>query len=106
MTTEDGGFTLDGENFASGSAVASDNGNRYLLTLDGGAWTATFVPATVEVILGTSGESVTLTQAEDGEYLIGSVAVESGATVVARNGASYALTIDESGVWSATLVAP
>ena len=106
MTTEEGGFTLGNVDFASGSTVAAANGNVYLLTLAGGVWTATFVPATVEVILGTSGESVTLTQAEDGEYLIGSVAVESGATVVARNGASYALTIDESGVWSATLVAP
>ena len=36
MTTEDGGFTLNGEAFESGGTVAAENGNMYLLTLADG----------------------------------------------------------------------
>ena len=101
MTTEDGGFTLNGESFASGSAVAADYGNRYLLTLDGGQWTAAHQADTAEVPLGITGETVTLTVAEDGAFWIGDMTVESGAVVMSSNGNSYALAMDESG-WTAT----
>ena len=105
MTTEDGGFTLNGESFASGSAVAADNGNRYLLTLDGGQWTAAYQAAATEVPLGITGETVTLTVAEDGTYLLGDAAFEAGGEVMSENGNTYALTMDEAGMWVATYVA-
>ena len=105
MTAEDGGFTLNGESFASGSAVAADNGNRYLLTLDGGQWTAAYQAAATEVPLGITGETVTLTVAEDGSYLLGDAAFEAGGEVMSENGNTYALTMDEAGMWVAAYVA-
>ena len=43
MTTADGGFTLNGEAFTSGSQVISASGPTYTLTLVGGTWTAALV---------------------------------------------------------------
>ena len=44
MTTEAGGFTLNGEEFRSGGSVTASNGNTYVLTLAEGQWTATLQP--------------------------------------------------------------
>ena len=100
-TTEQGGFTLDGQAFASGGEVTAANGNVYALTLSEGTWAAVFrAPDPVEVQLGTSGESVTVTRAEDGTY-----SVEDGASVTAANGSVYALTLSE-GTWAAVFRAP
>lgn len=40
MTTEAGGYTLNGRAFASGSTVTASNGDVYQLVLDGTTWTA------------------------------------------------------------------
>ena len=99
MTTEAGGFTLNGEAVSTGDTHAADNGN-YTLTLAGGTWTAAFAPGSMDVALGASGQSITLTQLETGGYGSDGTAVESGATYVAANG-NYTLTM-EGGVWMAT----
>ena len=39
MTTEDGGFTFDGQPF-SGGVVTTENGNTYMVALESGAWSA------------------------------------------------------------------
>ncbi len=100
MTTEGGGFTLNGEAFESGGSVTAGNGGQYMLTLAEGSWTAQFDAHEIMVTLGMSEETVTITQAEDGSYWLGEMAVRSGETVhTAANGNEYVLriTTDESG---------
>ena len=98
MTTEAGGFTLNGEAIASGAIHQAANG-RYVLQLSGTTWTARFLPEVVQVVLGASGQSVTLTQMEAGGYGIDGTAIESGHTYIAANG-NYTLTMAD-GVWTA-----
>ena len=107
MTTEDGGFTLNGEAFESGGTVAAENGNMYLLTLADGKWSAAYQASEAMVTLGITEEMVTLTKNEDGSYMIGDMAVTSGeTTVTAENGNMYTLSMDEDGMWMATYVEP
>ena len=98
MTTEDGGFTLDGEAFESGGLVTAENGNVYRLTVSDGEWTAVHQVAVEEVMLGTSGDSVTVTRDADGNY-----SVESDEVVTAENGNRYTLTMVD-GEWTAIYV--
>ncbi len=109
MTTEAGGFTLNGEDFKSGTAVTADNGNMYTLVLADGTWTAKFDAHEVVIDLGITEEMVTITRAEDGTWWYGEEAVVSGeTTVTAANGNMYTLMIgtDEGGaiVWMANYV--
>ena len=106
MTTEAGGFTLNGEAFAGGAdnPVEGEGGRMYVLTLADGSWSAAFRPMEVMVALGASGESVTLTTTEAGGYMMGEAAVESGATAMSAAGASYTLTMGEDGMWMAMFV--
>ena len=111
MTTEAGGFTWNNEPFPSGSLVAAENGNAYLLTLVNGSWTAAYQALELMVTLGITEENVTLTRAEDGTYWLGDAAVQSGVTsVTATNGNIYTLTLatDDGGalLWFATYVEP
>ncbi len=111
MTTESGGFTLDGEAFESGGNVTAGNGGMYTLTLADGNWTAQFDAHEIMVTLGMSEEMVTITRAEDGSYWLGEVAVQSGTTVhTAENGNEYVLmitTTDDGAItWMATYRAP
>ena len=111
MTTEGGGFTLNGEAFESGGSVTAGNGGQYTLTLADGSWTAQFDAHEIMVTLGTSEEMVTITQAEDGTYWLGEMAVRSGETIhTAANGNEYVLSIttDENGSihWMASYRAP
>ena len=103
MTKEGGGFTLEGEDFEGGT-LAAENGNEYELALADGEWAATYVAATAEIVIGASGETVTVTKAEDGTYFLGDAALESGGSYTAANGNMYALTMGEDGAWSAAYV--
>ena len=108
MTTEAGGFTLNGEVFESGGTVETE-GKTYLLTLADGSWTAAFQAVEIMIALGITEESVTLTQAEDGTYWLGDMLVTPGETVAtAANGNGYVLstTTDDAGAitWTAELV--
>ena len=100
MTTESGGYTRDGNAFASGDEVEAENGNKYKLTLGEDGWSAEFLPAEgVAVALGTSGEAVLITEQEDGTYLANDKRLVSGGIVEASNGNRYRLTLGEDG-WS------
>ena len=103
MTTEAGGFTLNGEAFAGGAdnPVEGEGGRMYVLTLADGSWSAAFRPMEVMVALGASGESVTLMTTEAGGYMIGGEAFASGGMAMSSAGASYTLTMGEDGMWMA-----
>ena len=84
----------------SGHVHAHANGNRYVLTLDAaGMWSAVYQQNMVTVALGTQG-SVSLAQAEDMSWWLGTEAVESGRVEVADNGNEYVLTYAD-GAWAA-----
>ncbi len=102
MTTQDGGFTLNGEAFESGKTVTSESGNVYTLLLADGAWNARYDAHEVEVKLGSLEETVKLVKGEDGGYMLGEMAVESGVTKhTAANGNVYTLVMGEDGMWMA-----
>ena len=107
ISTQSGGWTHNGQPFASGGEVKGQNAATYRLTLSGGSWTATFVPPDpARVQLGTSGDEVTLQMQENGSFLLGTAAVESGHVVTAGNGNRYRLSLGQTGAWSAEFVAP
>ncbi len=102
MTTQDGGFTLNGEAFESGKTVTSESGNVYTLLLADGAWNARYDAHEVEVKLGSLEETVKLVKGEDGGYMLGEMAVESGVTKhTSANGNVYTLVMGEDGMWMA-----
>ncbi len=102
MTTEGGGFTLNGEAFESGKTVTSEGGNVYTLLLAEGMWSARYEAPEVEVKLGSLEETVKLVKGEDGSYRLGEMAVESGVTKhEAANGNVYTLVMGEDGMWMA-----
>ncbi len=102
MTTQDGGFTLNGEAFESGKTVTSESGNVYTLLLAEGTWSARYDAHEVEVKLGSLEETVKLVKGEDGGYMLGEMAVESGVTMyTAANGNVYTLVMGEDGMWMA-----
>ena len=106
--TEDGTYeTADGEPLPSGGIRETANGNSYRLTLMDGEWSHEYVaPDPVSVELGTSGESLTLTRAEDGTYeTADGEPLPSGGIWKAANGNSYRLTLMD-GEWSHEYVAP
>ena len=103
MTTEAGGFTLNGEAFEGGE-VTAENGNRYALSLADGQWTAAYQAATATLTLGITGEEVTVMRAEDGTYWIGDEAFEPGDNFAASNGNHYRLGLADDGSWTASYV--
>ena len=106
MTAEGGGFTLNGEAFAGG-VVPAENGNKYLLALADGTWTAAFQePAGIEVMLGDHGGTVIITMTEDGKYFIGEMEITADTMVKGDNGQYYTPGLDEEGMWMAIHVVP
>ena len=106
MTTEAGGFTLNGEAFTGGadSPVEGEGGRKYVLTLADGTWSAAFQPMEVAIALGTSGDSATLMTTEVGGFTLGGEAFESGGTAMSSAGGSYTLTVAADGTWSAAFM--
>lgn len=106
MTTEAGGFTLDGEAFTGGaeSPVEGEGGRTYVLTLADGTWSAAFQPMEVMVPLGDSGESATLMTTEAGGFSMDGSAFEAGGMATSAEGARYTLTMDADGMWMATFM--
>ena len=96
MTTEAGGYTLNGSPITSGVIYTAANGS-YRLTFSGTTWTATFVPETMDVALGNSGESVTIVQSETGGYLLNGELITSETTHQASNGATYGIAFGPDG---------
>ena len=105
MTTEAGGFTLGGEDFASGGTAMTEAGASYTLTLgEDGTWAAAFMPMEITVDLGASGESATLWTTEAGGFTLGGEDFSSGSTAMTEAGASYTLTLGEDGMWAAAFM--
>ena len=102
MTTEAGGFTLGGQDFASGGSAMTEAGASYTLTMgEDGSWSAAFAPMEVPVTLGASGDTATLWTTEAGGFTLDGEAFESGGTAMSSGGGSYTLTRGEDGAWSA-----
>ena len=108
MTTEAGGYTLNGEAFASGAEVMAEaNGSTYTLTLDGTTWSAAYkAPAAMSVTLGTHGGSISVERLEDGSYQANGSALSSGTVVAGENNNSYTVTISDDGKFSTEYVVP
>ena len=107
VSTQAGGWTLNGESFSSGSTAMGSGGRTYRLTLTSGTWTAEFVPPDPESIaLGGSGDSVALQRQEDGSYQLGGTALTSGEIRQVDSGNRYRFVLGTGGTWSAEFVAP
>ena len=106
MTNEAGTWeTVDGVAVVDGYRAEAANGNAYTLALDAdGTWTASFVPMTQTVTLGTSGDVVTLTSTEARGWSLGTSAVIDGAVQPAENGDRYRLTLGADGMWMAAFI--
>ena len=101
ITTEAGGFTLNGEAFASGTNVAANNGSVYTLTLNGAAWSAAYIPPpALTVPLGASGSSVTVVHNEDGSFSLAETgeAITPETSVADANGEMYRFVRLDDGV--------
>ena len=109
MTTEAGGYTLNGEAFASGTEVVADkNGSAYTLTLDGSNWKVDYkAPEAMSLALGTTGGSLSIERLEDGSYQANGNALTSGTIITADNGNAYTVSISEDGTtFAAEYVVP
>ena len=105
---EDGTYQLGSGAVQSGDVVRASNGNQYTLTLDAsGSWSAEFlVPDPRRVVLGSSGDSVSIELREDRNYWLDGSELSSGRVVQAANGNRYALTFGTDGMWRAVFVQP
>lgn len=100
--TDSGSYTLRGEPLVPGTRVAASNGNEYVLNLSTKGWTATYVaPVPDQVVLGTSGTSLSVHRREDGTYHAFNRTVSNGSTFSAQNGNEYVLSL-VGGKWRAT----
>ena len=107
VSTQGGGWTRNGEAFASGSTVQGENGATYKVTLSDDRWTAEFVPPDSEtVLLGGSGDEVSVQKQEDGSYLLGDEPLEEGQVLDAENGNQYRFTQAADGTWTAEYATP
>ena len=108
MAAENGGYTLNGEAFASGTDVtAESNGSRYTLSWDGTTWSAAYIaPDAISLALGTSGGSISIERLEDGSYQANDRVVANGSVVAAQNGSLYTIVIGEDGSFTAKYVVP
>lgn len=108
MTTETGGYTLNGQAFASGTeVVAENNGSTYTLILEGTTWRAVYkAPAPISLALGTTGGSLAIERLEDGAYQANGSSLTSGTVVEADNGNRYIVSISADGEFMAEYVVP
>lgn len=100
---EDGSWRL-GENIVqSGHRVTTDEGTTYRLIWDSGQWAAIFDPRRIVIQLGSSGTSVTATQAQDGSYRLADAILAEGLIHrVESTGATYVISMAEGGGWTAS----
>ena len=103
---EDGSYLVDGKPLPGNRIVPADNGNLYRLSRDAAGWSWDFIPpAPIELPLGTSGDTVSITRKEDGSYLVDDRSLVSGHVETASNGNRYRLSLSGS-VWSWEFIAP
>ena len=108
MTAQGGGYTLNGQAFASGTDVTAEaNGSTYTLTLDGAAWSAVYkMPEATSLALGATGGTLSVERLEDGSYRANGSPLANGAVVTAANGNRYTVRISDDGSFSAQYVVP
>lgn len=107
ITTEAGGYTLNGEAFVSGTSVMASNGSTYTLALEGASWRAAYsAPAPIRVLLGATGEMISIDRSEDGRYQSNGNAIENGTVITAENGNMYRVVIRDDGMFIAEFVSP
>ena len=94
---EAGGWTLDGEAFEAGPFVTGD-GRMYDVQMVDGAWKATFQPESVDVMLGRSGDTITLETREAGGWSWEGEPFDVGDREI--NGRPYRFTMTD-GQWRA-----
>ncbi len=102
---EDGSYWVGDMEIIDGGTVTAANGNMYTLTMTDGMWSASYEAMTAEVMLGSSGDTATVSKAEDGSYSVDNMPLEDGGTVTAANGNVYTLTMAD-GAWSAAFTTP
>ena len=102
-TTEAGGWSIGASAVVDGYTVTAADGNRYALTMAAdGTWMAAFAPMSVPVMLGGSGETVTLMTTEAGGFTLNGMAVDDTSTAMNSARESYSLAMGEDGMWMAT----
>ncbi len=101
-------YELDGTPITSGHSWTADNGHVYRLDLaEDGTWTAVFVSSPpVSVPLGSSGDTVSIQENDDGTYSLGGEQLFSGKEVTAGNGNRYRLALRTGRVWEAVFIKP
>ena len=88
--TEFDGYEIDGTAVEDGGTHTAGV-NNYTLTMEDGVWTATFAPMMMPVMLGNSGESVTIVQLEAGGYSLDGKMITADTTHELTNGATYGI---------------
>ena len=99
---ENGTFSINGETITAETRVTAENGNVYraLLSPEGLPIGVDHVAAMQDVMLGSQGGTITLTQSEDKSWKLGDITVTDGYVHTAANGNMYALMMDADGMWS------
>ena len=92
--------TMGEQRVVSGVQVPLGTEMYLVEQLGDGMWRISYVPKTVPVILGISGESVTLVKAENGLWSIGGAPFRSGEVVAAGFG-TYTLRLGPGDTWMA-----
>ena len=108
VTTEAGGWSRDGESFASGNTVQGDTNaatgaaNEYELTLADGTWTATYRPA--RMTIGGTGGLEAIAREDGSGYDAGddSLPASGAGEVTAPGGAMYRVIKDSDGMLAGT----
>ena len=104
VSTEDGTLSLNQRSISSGDIISLSSGRQYRLAQGtNGTWIATYIPATIRVALGASGDTVEIRTTESGGYTIGESLITSGTSIIVESGDKYTLTLDDEGLWTATL---
>ncbi len=107
VSTQAGGWQLNGQTFTSGSTATGQNGLNYRLTLSGSTWSAEFVePAAQRIVLGTSGEFVSIQEREDGTFVLDGKTITADTVRTTGGGRSYMFERNAEGEWMAVFVAP
>ena len=109
-TTEAGGWTLDGESFASGNTVQGDTNdatgaaNEYELTLADGTWTPTYRPA--RMAIGGTGGLEAVAREDGSGYDAGDDALSAtgAGEISGPGGALYRVAKDADGMLAGTRI--
>ena len=96
---ETGGFWWGGGPVSSGLTVSEADGTVFRIVRQAsGEWRALFVPESVSLELGESGETIVVVRTEDGGFTFQGSALREGRTVLDSAGRSYQFVL-RGGTW-------